>query len=221
MFYSEDKTAIFIDGSNTHYACQGLKIFPDYKRIREYFQNNTRLVKMFYYTAMLPRDETHNPLIKLVDWLSFNGFCVRQKAVKTFETEGQKPRVKGNMDIELCVDAMRLIPVIDHFVLFTGDGDFRYLVDAIQSEGKTVTAISTIQTQPRIMADELRRQVDNFIDWDSEFVKQHFVSQNTRVMGERVIVPPAPENDLALKEEVAVGVVEKKPASGIFAGLKI
>src|SRR5262249_54854556 len=73
-------------------------------------------------------------------------------------------KVKGNMDIELAVDAMEIAGSIDHMVLFSGDGDFRSLVEAVQRRGVRVTVVSTISTQPPMVADELRRQADVFLD---------------------------------------------------------
>jgi uncharacterized LabA/DUF88 family protein len=59
---------------------------------------------------------------------------------------------------------MELAGSIDHMVLFSGDGDFRSLVEAVQRRGVRVTVISTVSTQPPMVADELRRQADEFID---------------------------------------------------------
>ena len=73
-------------------------------------------------------------------------------------------KVKGNMDIELAVDAMELAGHVDQIVLFSGDGDFRPLVEAVQRRGVRVTVVSTISSQPPMVADELRRQADAFID---------------------------------------------------------
>src|SRR4029077_780241 len=65
---------------------------------------------------------------------------------------------------KLAVDAMELAPHIDHMVLFSGDGDFRSLVESVQRRGVRVTVVSTLSTQPRMVADELRRQADVFLD---------------------------------------------------------
>jgi hypothetical protein len=73
-------------------------------------------------------------------------------------------KLKGNMDIELAIDAMELSEHIDQMVLFSGDGDFRSLVEAVQRRGVQVTVISTVSTQPAMIADELRRQADVFTD---------------------------------------------------------
>jgi uncharacterized LabA/DUF88 family protein len=68
------------------------------------------------------------------------------------------------MDIKLAVDAMELAEHIDQMILFSGDGDFRPLVEAVQRRGVRVTVVSTIASHPPMIADELRRQADAFID---------------------------------------------------------
>src|SRR5471030_2218797 len=68
------------------------------------------------------------------------------------------------MDIELAIDAMELAQRIDEMVLFSGDGDFRSLVEAVQRRGVRVTVVSTMSSQPPMIADELRRQADVFTD---------------------------------------------------------
>jgi uncharacterized LabA/DUF88 family protein len=68
------------------------------------------------------------------------------------------------MDIELAVDAMELAEHIDQLFLLSGDGNFRSLVAAVQRRGVRVTVVSTIATQPPMVADDLRRQADAFVD---------------------------------------------------------
>ena len=68
------------------------------------------------------------------------------------------------MEIELAVDAMEIAKHVDHVVLFSGEGDFRPLVEALQRKGCRVSIVSTIRSQPPMIADELRRQADNFIE---------------------------------------------------------
>lgn len=100
----------------------------------------------------------------MVDWLDYNGYTVVTKATKEFIDASGRRKVKGNMDIELAVDAMELAGQIDEMILFSGDGDFRPLVAAMQRRGVHVAVVSTIATQPPMIADELRRQADVFID---------------------------------------------------------
>ena len=109
-------------------------------------------------------DQEYSSIRPLIDWLDYNGYTVVTKATKEFVDQTGRRKVKGNMDIELAVDAMELAPHIDHMVLFSGDGDFRSLVESVQRRGVRVTVVSTISTQPPMVADELRRQADIFLD---------------------------------------------------------
>jgi uncharacterized LabA/DUF88 family protein len=116
-----------------------------------------------YYTA-LAEDQEYSSIRPLVDWLDYNGYTMVTKPTKEFTDSFGRRKIKGNMDIELTVDAMRLAETLDHIIIFTGDGDFRALVAALQLKGKRVSIVSTLQTQPAMVADELRRQADQFID---------------------------------------------------------
>jgi uncharacterized LabA/DUF88 family protein len=127
------------------------------------FQSRGNLLRAFYYTAVI-EDQEYSSIRPLIDWLDYNGYTVVTKATKEFVDQTGRRKVKGNMDIELAVDAMELAPNIDHMVLFSGDGDFRSLVEAVQRRGVRVTVVSTISTQPPMVADELRRQADIFLD---------------------------------------------------------
>ena len=116
-----------------------------------------------YYTA-IAEDQEYTSIRPLVDWLDYNGYTMVTKPTKSFTDAFGHRKIKGNMDIELTVDAMRLVEHLDHVVLFTGDGDFRALVAAMQMRGRRITVVSTLQTQPPMVADELRRQADQFVD---------------------------------------------------------
>ena len=122
-----------------------------------------KLLRAFYYTALLENDD-YSPIRPLVDWLNYNGFNMVTKPAKEFTDSMGRRKVKGNMDIELTVDAMELAPHVDHIVIFSGDGDYRPLVESLQRQGVRVSVVSTIRSQPPMIADELRRQADNFIE---------------------------------------------------------
>ena len=120
-------------------------------------------MRAYYYTALLETDE-YSPLRPLVDWLGYNGYSVVTKPAKEFTDATGRRRVKGSVDIEMAVDVLELAPHLQHVVLFSGDGDLRRLVEAVQRRGLRVTVVSTIRTQPAMIADELRRQADVFLD---------------------------------------------------------
>lgn len=163
-FYQNERLALFIDGANLYGAARALGFDIDYKCLLELFRARANLVRAYYYTALMESDE-YSPIRPLVDWLDYNGYSLVTKPTKEFvDPATGRRRIKGNMDIELAVDMLELAPRIDHAVLFSGDGDFRRLIDAVQARGVMVTVVSTTKTSPPMVADELRRQADAFID---------------------------------------------------------
>jgi uncharacterized LabA/DUF88 family protein len=157
------RIAFFIDGANLYATAKTLGFDIDYKRLLKEFQDRGTLLRAFYYTSVI-EDQESSPIRPLVDWLDYNGYTVVTKATKEFIDSSGRRKIKGNMNIELAVDAMELAGKIDEMVLFSGDGDFRSLVAAVQRRGVRVTVVSTIGTQPPMIADELRRQADVFTD---------------------------------------------------------
>ena len=167
-----EKTVIFIDGSNFYAAARALGMDIDYARMRAYFAQDTNLLRVCYYTA-LPEDQEYSPLRPLIDWLDYNGYSVISKLTREFtDPETGKRRVKGNMDMEIALDMLRLTPHIDHAILFSGDGDFCRLLEDVQSSGVRVSVVSTTRTSPPMVADSLRRMADDFIEMENirEFI---------------------------------------------------
>jgi len=159
----ENRIALFIDGANLHATAKTLGFDIDYRRLLKEFESRGTLLRAFYYTAII-EDQEYSSIRPLVDWLDYNGYTVVTKPTKEYIDESGRRKVKGNMDIELAVDAMQLAEHVDQMVLFSGDGDFRSLVEAVQRRGVRVTVVSTISSQPPMIADELRRQADVFTD---------------------------------------------------------
>ena len=162
-FYPQERVALFIDGANLYATARALGFDIDYKRLLEWFSGKTNLVRAFYYTALI-EDQDYSPIRPLVDWLDYNGYTMVTKPTKEFTDAAGRRKIKGNMDIELAIDVMEMAQHLDHIVLFSGDGDFRRLVEAVQRKGVRVTVVSTVRSQPAMIADELRRQADLFVD---------------------------------------------------------
>lgn len=161
--YKDERIALFIDGANLYAAARALGSDLDYKRLLDHFSNQGRLIRAFYYTALV-EDQEYSPMRPLIDWLDYNGYTMVTKPTKEFTDASGRRKIKGNMDIELAIDAMEMASMVDHIILFSGDGDFRRMVEAIQRKGVRVTVISSVKTQPSMVADELRRQADMFVD---------------------------------------------------------
>ena len=173
--YSEEKTALFIDGSNLYAAARALGFDIDYKKLLGFFSKQGRLLRAFYYTALV-EDAEYSPIRPLIDWLDYNGYTMVTKPTKEFTDSSGRRKVKGNMDIELAIDVMEMAEHVDHIILFSGDGDFRRLVEAVQRKGVRVSVVSTVRSNPPMVADELRRQADSFIeliDIENEIARQH------------------------------------------------
>lgn len=158
-----NRTAIFIDGANLYATAKALALDLDYKRLLAYYGDD--LIRAYYYSAIIEAEE-FSTIRPLLDWLDYNGYKVVSKLAKEYvDARGQR-KIKGNMDIELAIDAIELAihGHMDRAVIFTGDGDFKHLVSALQRHGVHVTIVSSIQTQPGMCADELRRVADAFVD---------------------------------------------------------
>jgi uncharacterized LabA/DUF88 family protein len=182
-FYPAERVGLFIDGSNLYASARTLGFDIDYKRHHQYFSNQTNLVRAYYYTALLDEQE-YSPIRPLVDWLDYNGYNMVTKPAKEFTDATGRRKIKGNMDIELAVDVLELSASLDHIVIFSGDGDFRRLVEAVQARGVRVSIVSTLKSQPPMAADELRRQADNFIELTD------LKDEITRVGGQQTHVQP-------------------------------
>lgn len=163
MFDQREKIALFIDGANLYATSKALGFDIDYRKMLKAFQKRGYLLRAYYYTALI-EDQEFSSIRPLVDWLDYNGYKVVTKPAKEFTDAMGRRKVKGNMDMELAIDAMSLVDVVDHFVVFSGDGDFRVLVEALQRKGRKVSIVSTVSSNPPMISDDLRRQCDHFID---------------------------------------------------------
>lgn len=163
MWYKDEKLAIFIDGANLYGAARALEFDIDYKRMLAWSAKQGKLVRAYYYTALV-EDNDFSPIRPLVDWLDYNGYTMVTKTAREYTDVNGRRKVKGNIDVEMVCDVLEIADHIDHIMLFTGDGDFKRLIEAVQRKAVRVTVISTVETQPAMVADELRRQADHFID---------------------------------------------------------
>jgi len=162
-FHPQERVALFIDGVNLYQTARALGFDIDYKRLLGVFAGKARLIRALYYTA-LQEDQEYSPVRPLVDWLDYNGYNVVTKPMREYVDSSGRRKLRGAMDIDMAVDMMTLAKRLDHAVLFSGDGDFRRLVEALQRRGLRVSVVSTLRSQPPMVADELRRQADQFID---------------------------------------------------------
>ena len=162
-FYPTDRIALFIDGANLYSAAKALNFDIDYRKLLDEFKKRGILIRAYYYTALVEGDD-YSPIRPLVDWLDYNGFALITKTAKEYTDSQGRKRWRGDMDIEIACDMMEIAEHADHLVLFSGDGDFRRLIEAVQRKGARVTVVSTVRSSPPMTSDELRRQADTFVD---------------------------------------------------------
>ena len=162
-FYQNERIALFIDGANLYSAAKTIGVEIDYRKLLEEFRKRGRLLRAYYYTALVENDD-YSPIRPLVDWLQYNGYNVITKPAREFTDRDGRRRVKGDMDVEITVDMMNLAPSLDHIVVFSGDGDLTRVVQAVKDKGVRVSIVSTVKSQPAMISDDLRRAADTFID---------------------------------------------------------
>jgi uncharacterized LabA/DUF88 family protein len=161
--YENERVALFIDGANLYSATRSLGFDIDYRRLLKVFREKGHLVRAYYYTALV-EDQDYSSIRPLIDWLDYNGYTMITKPTKEFTDAMGRRKLKGNMDVELAIDVLEMAEHLDHVILFSGDGDFRRLVEAVQRKGLRVSVVSTIKSSPPMVADELRRQADDFME---------------------------------------------------------
>ena len=173
LLRDDETTAVFIDGMNLYSASKALEFNLDYRKILDLFNSRGRMIRAFYYTAIVEQEGSsssesggpgYTPIKPLVDWLEYNGYTTRTKIAKDHIDQNGRRRIKGNMDIELAIDMLEISEHIDHAILFSGDGDFKKLVETVQRKGVRVTIISTLRSPSPMVSDDLRRQADCFFD---------------------------------------------------------
>ena len=162
-FYPTDRIALFIDGANLYSAAKALNFDIDYRKLLDEFRKRGILIRAYYYTALVEGDD-YSPIRPLVDWLDYNGFSLITKSAREYTDSQGRKRWRGDMDIEIACDMMEMAEHADHLVLFSGDGDFRRLLESVQRKGARVTVVSTVKSSPPMTSDELRRQADTFVD---------------------------------------------------------
>jgi uncharacterized LabA/DUF88 family protein len=198
IFLPNERAALFIDGANLYSASRNLGFDVDYRNLLDFFRKRAQIVRAYYYSAILETEE-YSPLKPLTDWLAYNGYTLVTKPAKEFTDAAGRRRVKGNMDIEVAVDMLELAPRLDHAILFSGDSDFRRLVEAVQRKGVRVSVISSIKTSPPMVADELRRQADQFVelsDIAADFTRRQTEPRPARTasLGRQTPAEPYPDS---------------------------
>lgn len=153
----EERIGLFVDGIGLHHAADVLQLRVDFKRLLALFRQRGRLVRAHYYTVSL-QDAGPNPQKPLLDWLTFNGFTVvTRKAMDSDESANALA-----LAVNISVDAMQLAANLDRIVLVSQCRELQRLIEVLKIMGRNVSVVSTLRHH--MVADELRRQADEFLD---------------------------------------------------------
>jgi uncharacterized LabA/DUF88 family protein len=159
----DGRLAVFIDGANLTSTSKALGFDVDFKRLLAELNSRGALLRAYFYTTVSVTDD-FNSVRPLLDWLEYNGFTVRTRPLREHDDGEGRRRLKRNIAIDLAIDALEVAAHVDHIYLFCGDADFRSLVQALQKRGVFVTVVSTLSKPAPLVADELRRQADAFLE---------------------------------------------------------
>jgi uncharacterized LabA/DUF88 family protein len=160
---------VFIDASNLWQAQKAKGKFLNYAEVTKYIKNrfNGTNVKVFYYTAY-PAEGTRNYSLdgkhKFFTFLKKGlGFAVIKKELKRISIiseQGESSEEKGNMDVEITIDALIHFEKYNIAVFFTGDSDFLALITYLRNHNKKVFVFSSENN----ISQELRTGSDGYTD---------------------------------------------------------
>lgn len=172
---TKGRTMLFIDAANILYSQKDLGWFVDYKKLKAYFEKNSKLIGIHYYTGKVGTLEKQ---VAFLNKLNSVGYKVKAKEVKMIKLGNGKLLPKGNLDVELALDAYRLSDKYDTIILFSGDSDFDYLLDLLKEKGKQILVVSTRGHVSRELLDAGR-----YLDLDKlrEFIQ--YKNQKTPIKG--------------------------------------
>lgn len=185
------RTAVLVDGSNAHASAQQLGFQIDYVKLLAYFKKRCDVTRALYFTALPPKGVT-STLRPMATFLDHNGYNVISKETKDYINHAGEKRRKGNMDCEIAIYATKYADIVEQMILFSGDGDFRIVVERVQELGCRVLVLSTLTGG--MVADALRRQADEFIELDGLRAEiEHIKMVTTQYEDTRAPTPVEPK----------------------------
>lgn len=133
-------TIVFIDGANLFYAQKTLGAKIDYQRLYDFLNQYKRIVEIRIYLAFDHESEKEKEFLMELKQI---GYIVISKELKIIQKGNEKKIRKGDLDIELALDAFELQNSFRTFVLFSGDSDFTPLISRLKENKKRIIVFST------------------------------------------------------------------------------
>jgi len=155
--HPHQRVGIFVDASNMYFSSQNLfKKRVNFKAILDTAVWGRKLVRAFAY-VIESESEKEKDFFQAIFEL---GFEVRSKPLQIFHGGAKK----GDWDVGLTIDVVRLLPLLDVVVIVSGDGDYVDLLDYVRGHGRRTEIIAFKQTT----SSKLIAEADEFIDMSKD-----------------------------------------------------
>lgn len=174
----------FIDVQNTDTTTKQLLGFEiDWQRLYKFLKDDWNCEKVFFYSGL---DENNLELAKEFSDLERSGCIVRSKVIFSYKNKSRQVETKcpkcgvvfkvkiltghnrkANCDVDLTVDAMEYIGDTSEVYLFSGDGDFEYLIRKAVDNGTKIHIVSSakkIRTGERYYISRFSTKLRNLIN---------------------------------------------------------
>lgn len=151
--HREQRVGLFVDVQNMYYSAKNLyQSKVDFGKVLNESVFGRRLIRAYAYVIKADVGAEK----EFFEALSKRGYEVRMKELQTFYGGAKK----GDWDVGLCMDAVRLLPKIDVLILVSGDGDYIDLLDYSRSQGVRTEVVAFAQTTSKKLLEE----TDEFLD---------------------------------------------------------
>jgi hypothetical protein len=154
------RTAVLIDGAHLHACSQASRIVIDFRKLRDAFHLFGTLTNVSYVAPI--NSELRSTLQPLISWLPFNGYRVIAPVSRP-KRSAPNPSINR---VDFVIQMLTIARRVQSIFLVAGDDDYRPATESVQRNGGRVTVISTRATSPPLIGDALRRQVDEFLDFE-------------------------------------------------------
>lgn len=165
LYGEKNKSKSIFDGANIFYTQKKLGWNIDWRKAKDYLERGKEIIEWRYYVGLKEGDKK---MRKYLSYLDRIGFVVITKPLKKIKIQDSEPAFKiyktkfiykANFDVEIATDILLDKSPIEEIVLFSGDSDFRYLVEKLKSIGKKLIVFASKKT----LSWELKLETDEVI----------------------------------------------------------
>jgi uncharacterized LabA/DUF88 family protein len=151
--YREQRVGVFVDVQNMYYSAKNLySAKVDFSEVLKAAVGKRKLLRAFAYVIKADVGAEKD----FFEALNKIGYEVKEKELQVFYGGAKK----GDWDVGICMDVIRLLPKIDVVVLVSGDGDYTELLKYAKSRGVKAEVIAFDQTASKHLTEEAEEMID-------------------------------------------------------------